>query len=453
MMNLGLHDKTFYNKLFKISIPIILQNLISSVLNMVDTVMVGSLGAPQIAAVGLANQIFFVFFLLIYGINSGCGIFIAQYWGSRDRENIRRTMAFSILVGTAVGLIFTFLALYMPRQILILFRIEPDVLAYGVEYMRYSALSYLLASISVSYSFAARSIGEAKTPMLISAVSLTIHAILNFILIFGYLGLPRMEIKGAAIGTVISRVIEVSALLYWVYVINKDGVLSATLKDAAKLSLKYIKNIMITAMPVILNDVSWSLGMTMYSAAYARLGTTAMASIQIANTVQNIFIVISIGLASSCAVMLGNSIGENNKEGAISYANRFIRLGTLAGAVLGVMLVLISPVILMLFGSSHEAQQLAQVILVIMGLFLWSRYLNNILVVGILRSGGDTTFAMVMETCSVWLIGVPLAFMGALWWHLPVFLVYTLISLEELVKSYLGLIRVRSRKWVRDVRT
>ncbi len=452
MLDLGLHDKKFYNKLFTIAVPIMVQNLISSVLNMVDTVMVGALGAPQIAAVGLANQIFFVFFLLIYGINSGCGIFIAQYWGSKDKENIRKTMAFSILVGTTVGLIFTLLALYIPRQILMLFRVEPDVLEYGVGYIRYSALSYLLASIAVSYSFAARNIGEAKTPMLISTVSLATNALLNFVLIFGYFGFPRLEIEGAAIATVIARFIEALSLICWVYFIRKDGVLSATLKDAAKLSRGYIKTILITAMPVILNDVSWSLGMTMYSAAYARLGTTAMAAIQIANTVQNIFIVISIGLASSCAVMLGNTIGENNKEGAISYAGRFVQLGTLAGALLGVVLILISPLVLMLFGSSPEAQRLAQIILLIMGVFLWSRFMNNILVVGVLRSGGDTTYAMVMETCSVWLVGVPLAFMGALWWHLPVFWVYTLISLEELVKSYLGLTRVRSRRWVKDVR-
>jgi Na+-driven multidrug efflux pump len=237
-----------------------------------------------------------------------------------------------------------------------------------------------------------------------------------------------------------------------VYIVRKNKVISPRLKDIKRLNLKYIRNILTTAIPVILNDVFWALGMTMYSAAYARIGTAAIAAIQIANTAQNIFIVISIGLASSCAVMLGNEIGSGDKERAMLYAKRFLIIGTSAGLVLGVILILISPIVLLMFSNSQAVQQLAQKIMLIMGIFLWCRFMNSILVVGVLRSGGDTTFSMILETCSVWLVGVPLAFAGALWWHLPVYLVYTLICLEELIKAYFGLKRVRSNKWVRDVR-
>lgn len=452
MFGLDLKDKTFYNKMLAISLPIMLQNLISSVLNMVDTVMVGALGEAQIAAVGLANQVFFVFFLLIYGINSGCGIFIAQYWGSKDEENIRRTIGFSVSAGAVVGLAFTLLALYMPRQIMQFFTTDQKVIEYGIGYMRYVSLSYMLTSISIAFSFAARNIGDVKAPTIISTSSLLVNGLLNFILIFGYFGFPRLEVQGAAIATVIARLVEAVALIYWVYVLRKSKVLAPGLKDIKRLTSKYIGNILVTAIPVILNDVFWALGMTMYSAAYARIGTTAIASIQIANTVQNIFIVISIGLASSCAVMLGNEIGSGNKDNAILYANRFMRISALGGMLLGIILILISPIILMLFSNTQAVQQSAQKILLIMGVFLWARFMNNTLIVGILRSGGDTTFSMILETCSVWLVGVPLAFAGALWWNISVYLVYTLISLEELVKIFLGMIRVRSKKWVRDVR-
>ncbi|HYE12603.1 MAG TPA: MATE family efflux transporter, partial [Patescibacteria group bacterium] len=158
MLDLGSKDKSFYNKMIAISVPIMLQNLISSVLNMVDTVMVGALGEAQLAAVGLANQIFFVFFLLIYGINSGCGIFIAQYWGSKDEENIKRTVGFSVVVGAVVGLIFTLVAFYLPRQIMQLFTIDNIVIEYGIDYMRFVSIGYVLTSISIAYSFAARNI-------------------------------------------------------------------------------------------------------------------------------------------------------------------------------------------------------------------------------------------------------------------------------------------------------
>ncbi|HYE08827.1 MAG TPA: MATE family efflux transporter, partial [Patescibacteria group bacterium] len=291
-----------------------------------------------------------------------------------------------------------------------------------------------------------------KAPTIISTVSLILNGVFNFVLIFGYLGFPRLEVQGAAIATVLARLVEALALVYWVYAVRKNKVLSPSMKDIKRLNMTYIKNILVTAIPVILNDVFWALGMTMYSAAYARIGTTAIASIQIANTAQNIFIVISIGLASSCAVMLGNEIGSGEKQKAILYAKRFLVIGAMAGLLLGVLLILISPVVLMLFSNTQAVQQIAQKIMLIMGIFLWCRFLNGILVVGVLRSGGDTTFAMILETCSVWLVGVPLAFAGALLWHFPVYFVYTLITLEELVKAFFGIKRVRSNKWVRDVR-
>lgn len=452
MFDLGLKDTKFYSKMYAIALPIMLQNLLSSVVNMVDTVMVGALGKEQIAAVGLANQVFFIFFLLIYGINSGCGIFIAQYWGSKDEDNIRKTLGFSVLVGTLVGLVFTLVAFYLPRQIMGLLSPDQAVIEHGTVYMRYVSASYLLASISVSYSFAARNIGEVKVPMIASAISLVINGVLNFVLIFGYVGFPRLEIKGAAIATVIARLVEAAALVYWVYKLRKNKVLAAKLKDIKKLNFKYIKNMMITAIPVIMNDVFWALGMTMYSVAYARISTSAIASIQIANTVQNLFMVIAMGLATSCAVMLGNEIGSGSKENAILYANRYLKIGVLLGAVLGVLLLITSPIVLGFFGTTTEVQQLAQIIIMIMAAFLWCRFYNSIMVVGILRSGGDTTFAMVLETCSVWLVGVPLAFAGALWWHMPVYWVFALITMEELVKAYFGIHRVRSNRWVRDVR-
>lgn len=452
MFDLGLKDRSFYNKMIAIALPIMLQNLISSVLNMVDTVMVGALGEAQIAAVGLANQVFFVFFLLIYGINSGCGIFIAQYWGSKDEGNIKRTMGFSVIFGAVVGLMFTLIALYLPRQIMQIFTTDEVVIKHGIGYMRYVSLSYVLTSISIAYSFAARNIGDVRVPTFISAISLVINGILNFILIFGYLGFPRLEVEGAAIATVIARLAEAVALVFWVYIIRRNKVLAAKLSDVKRLEFSFIKNIMITAIPVILNDVFWALGMTMYSAAYARISTTAIASIQIANTIQGIFMVIAMGLATSCAVMVGNEIGAGQKDKAILYGNRYMKIGALLGLSLGIVLVLISPLVLMLFSSTHEVQLAAQKIIFIMGIFLWIRFMNSILVVGILRSGGDTTFSMILETCTVWIVGVPLAFMGALWWHLPIYWVYSLISMEELFKGYFGLMRVKSNKWVRDVR-
>ncbi len=451
MLNLGFNDRNFYNKMIAIAIPIMLQNLISSMLNMVDTAMVGALGEAQIAAVGLANQVFFLFYLLIYGINSGCGIFIAQYWGSKDEENIRKTLGFSLIVGVVVGFIFTLIALYLPRQIMQLFTIDEAVIEYGITYMRAVSISYVMTSISVAYSFAGRNIGDVKMPTIISAASLLVNGALNYVLIFGFFGFPRLEVEGAAIATVIARVVEAIAIVLWVYAIRKDKVLFTRPRDIKRLDVGFIKNILITAIPVIFNDMFWALGMTMYSVAYAHISTTAIASIQIANTVQNIFMVIAIGLSTSCSVMIGNRIGSGDKKNAILYGNRYIKIGILVGVAFGFLLILASPVILLMFSGTQAVQQAAQKIILIMGVFLWIRFLNYILVIGILRSGGDTIFSMILETCTIWIVGVPLAFAGALWWHFPAHIVFILISLEELVKSYFAMKRVRANKWVRNI--
>lgn len=442
-------DKTFFKTMLSIALPITLQNFISSSLNMVDTVMVGELGEIQIAAVGLANQLFFLFSLILFGINSGTSIFISQFWGKRDIPNIRRVVGIALLSGALISLVFMLVALIAPETVLQAFTEDRNVIAYGTGYLRIVSMSYIITAISFTYNFACRSIGHAKLPMAVSAISLGTNTLLNYLLIFGKLGFPHMGVEGAALATLIARIVEVVLLIGVIY--HKKYALASRFDEMFKLSRDFVLKFFKTTTPVILNEGFWSLGMTMYSAAYARIDTGAVAAVQIANTVQNLFMVVFFGMGNACAVMIGNKIGANKNETAIEYAKKFSLLGPSLGVFMGLLLILSSRLILKFFNVSSSVENDAVKILFVIALVMAVKVFNILLVVGILRSGGDTRYSMFLEIGSVWLIGVPLAFLGALYFKLPIYMVVSLVSLEEVVKAAVGIPRFISKKWVRNV--
>ncbi|WP_130808171.1 MATE family efflux transporter [Senegalia massiliensis] len=443
------NDKEFFKRLIAIALPISIQNLISSSLNMVDTVMIGKLGETSIASVGIANQLFFFFTLLMFGLNSGSAIFISQYWGKRDITNIRRVLGFSIISGTLISLIFTMSALLIPEKILGIFTNDKEVIQLGVSYLLIVCFSYTITSITFSYSFASRSIGNAKLPMIVSAISLGVNTTLNYLLIFGNFGFPALGIKGAAIATLIARIIELTLLLTTIY--RKGLVLDAKIREMKDLSKAFIMRIVKTTTPVILNEAFWSLGVITYSAVYGRISTEAFASVQISNTVQQVFMVVSMGIGNAAAVMIGNSIGAKDETKAIGYAKRFSIITPLIGIIIGILIIVFSPLIISFFEVSVIVRENVEKILIVFAIFMAFKVFNTTLIVGILRGGGDTTVSLFIEAGSVWLIGVPMAIVGGHILNLPVYYVVVLVSLEEFVKAMVGIPRVISKKWVRNV--
>jgi putative MATE family efflux protein len=449
MKNILFKDKAFTKTLISIALPIVIQNFISSSLNMVDTMMIGRIGETEIASVGLANQYFFLFMLLLFGTNSGSAIFIAQFWGKQDIKNIRRVLGICLITGGTGALIFTAGALTVPDIILSIFSEDIKVIELGSKYLKIVGFSYIITCISFAFGFASRSIGQAKLPMLVSIIALGCNTLLNYLLIFGNFGFPKMGIEGAALATLISRIIEMVMLLAIIY--NSKGVLAGKLYQMLDLSKEFVIKVFKTTLPVIINEFFWALGMTVYSIAYARIGTSAIAAVNISNTIQNLFLVISFGLANACAVMIGNKIGAKEEEVGIEYAKRFSILVPLIGIIMGVILYIFSPVILSLFKITPEGYDYCIKILVVLSICMPIRMLNSTVIVGILRSGGDTKYSLCLEMGTIWLVGVPLAFLGAFIWKLPVYWVVALVSIEQLVKSLIGIPRVYSRKWLKNV--
>lgn len=450
-MRTSFKNKDFFKVMMSIALPITLQNLIASSVNMLDTLMITSLGNESLAAVGLANQVFFFYSVTIFGVATGSSIFIAQFWGKKDTENIGKIMGISLAIVTLLGILFTLAALIVPEYIMKIFSNDSEVIRLGVDYLKIVSLSYIITGISFSYAVASRSIGQAKMPMVASMVSFTTNAVFNYLLIFGKLGLPQLGVKGAAYATVLARILEIALILYSIYS-NKNNPLAQNIKAMTNWSKDFIKKYFKTAYPVILNEAFWSLGTVLYSLAYAKIGTEAAAAVQILSTVQNIFMVMTRGLANACTVMVGNKIGAEEENEAIEYANSFMILSVTLGLILGILLFISTDAILLFFRNItpglHES---SKKLLIVAAFFFFVKSFNGTLIVGVLRGGGDTKFSMVLEMGAVWLVGVPLAFLGALVFKLPVYYVSILVNMEEVVKAVIGIPRIISKKWVTNV--
>lgn len=442
-------DKEFYKAMLVLAVPIIVQNLISTSLNMVDTLMIGRLGEVELAAVGLANKFYFFFSLVLFGIYSGSGIFMAQFHGKKDGKSIKKVMGLSLAIGLVISIIFSVLAIVTPEFVLSIFSEDKSLIHTGSQYLKIVGFSFVLNGIAYGYAIACRSVKLAKLPMVVSMFALGFNTVLNAILIFGMFGIVPLGVRGAAIATLIARIIEFVLIVGIIY--YRKLPLAVKFKDFKGISNKFMRNYIKIAMPVMIHEGLWSLGMTMYAVAYARIGTDSVAAIQISGTIEDIFFVVIIGVANACAVMIGNKIGEGKKEVAIEYSKKFAILGIIFGVLMGILIAILAPLIVKLFKINDHTAKITIIILYIKSVSLIFKFFNTVLFVGILRSGGDTKFALILEISAVWGIGVTLAFFCSMVLKMPVQLVVIFVSLEEVFKTIVGTRRMKSNKWIREV--
>lgn len=442
-------DKKFFKALLKLSLPIMIQNLISSMINLVDTVMVGKLGEVEIAAVGIANQYFFLFNMILVGLCGGCSVFIAQFWGKRDTKNINKVMGMGLISVFFFSIIFMIGGLIFPEKIISIFNKDPLVIELGSQYLTTIIISYIFTGITFLYSYALRSTGNTVQPLVVSIASLIINMFFNYMLIFGKFGASALGVYGAAIATVIARVAETIILIFLIY--KSKDILAATIRDLTDFNFDFVKKSYKVIFPVILNDICWGLASLVYAAVYGRIGTQAVAAVQICNTVNNLFMVVGYGLSSSAAIMIGNIIGEGNERQGTDYAKKFLSISVITSIILGMFLSITSPLILNMFNVSSDVRNSAQAILYIISFILFIRIAGLVIIVGILRGGGDASKAFIIEGFTMWFVGVPLIIIGAFVFKFPVHIVYALAIVEELAKCILGLIRIKSGKWIKNL--
>ncbi len=442
-------DQTqFYKTLFKIAIPITIQNTVMSSLNLIDTIMIGQLGEVEVAAVGLANRFYFILILTSFGLSSGAAMFTAQFWGKKDVEHIGKPMGIALICGIALAFFFSLGALLVPEKIMQIFTKDPIVAANGAVYFRIVAFTYIPTAITMTYSFVLRSIEQVKLPMFASATALLVNTFLNYCLILGHFGFPALGVEGAAIATLIARFLEVASLLVITY-IKKYPVFVP--RDLLRISFVFVKQFFAKTLPVIANEFFFVMGLTAFSIVYGRMGTSEIAAVNIVIPVERILMSFFFGVGNAAAVMIGNQIGAGREDNAFFYAKKFVGLAILGGMLGGGVVFLGSPVIVSLFKVSSEVRYLAVRILYVVSFVLWIKIFNMLTAIGIFRGGGDTTFTMLMDLFGVWGFGVPLAIVGAFVFKLPVYHVFLLVCLDEMFRMILGLWRLYSKRWIHNL--
>lgn len=448
-MKKTLKDKRFFLAILTLVIPITLQNLISSSLNMVDNLMIGRLGESSIAAVGLVNQYFFIFMLCLTGINAGAGIFMSQFWGKKDISNIRKMLGLDMILSLIVSFLFFIPASLFSREIIKIFTKDTEVINLGVQYIRIISVTFVLTSITQAYSTTLRCIGIARLPMFGSLIGVLTNAFLNWVFIFGHFGFSAMGVAGAAIATSIARLVEMIFIIVCAY--KSNSVIPRKLKNIIGFDHEFVKMYFKTSSSVIVNELVWSIGLSVYSIIYAKIGIREVASMQIASTINNLFMVFSIGLANAAAIMIGNKIGAGEEKIAINYAIKLGIFAPIVGLITGISLWIASPAVVGLFKINKDTLDITITVLKIMAFFAPLRFFNVLMIVGIFRGGGDTTYSMLVQLGTIWCFAIPAGFIAATYFKLPLEKVFFIISLEEVVKIFFEAKRLRSKKWIRNV--
>lgn len=442
-------DAEYYRRMLQVGLPITLQQFVMSSLNLVSVMIIGQLGETAIAAVGLGNQIGFLHNLLLFGITSGSAIFTAQLWGKGDVPSIRKVLGLCLSLGMLAGAFFWALSLFFPELALGIYTKDAAVVALGSQYLRIFGWAFLLMPVTFSFAAVLRSIGDVRTPLVISMIALSLNTLLSYGLIFGYFGMPEMGVRGAALAGLIARVLECVGLLFLVY--RKNGPTAARLGELFRYDVIFIRKILGRVLPVALNELLWSLGIAAYNVVYARIGTDAIAAMNIAGSIDNMAFVIFIGVGNACAILVGNRIGAGEEEQAYRYAGRSLGLCIFGGLFVGGVILAVTPLVLSVYKVDPLVIEYTRKVLFIIAAFVWMRAANMVIFIGILRSGGDTRFGFFLDAGTIWVVGVPLAALGAFAFHLPVYLVYLLVMMDELTKFVVGTWRYFSRRWIHNL--
>ncbi|QHI72446.1 MATE family efflux transporter [Aminipila terrae] len=432
-----------------IALPIAMQSLISSSLNLIDNLMVGSLGETELAAVGIAIQICFIHWIVMFGFTSGVATFMAQFWGVKDLTNIKKTTGFAICVCLSISLVFFLIAMLFPQTVMKLFTNIPELIKLGTGYIRTIAFTFLTISVTVPFTAALRTTQQTKIPLYISIFVFTTNTILNYVFIFGKFGAPKLGVTGSALATLIARCFELLLILFVVFV--KKNIVAGHFSEHFGWSRQLVRRIVRNAVPTTMNETFWSVGTAMYVAAYARVGVTEYAAVQASNVINNLFILAAFSIGDATLILVGQKLGEGKLDFAYELGRKLLRVGIALGIISGGVLMISSKFIISLFDLTPAGREDAFYILLVYGAFMWLIVYNGICITGILRSGGDTIFAMAVETGTVWLYAVPMAFITALVLHLPIYLAVLLVKTEDILKSFILVRRFRSKKWAKNV--
>lgn len=449
-----LGDRTFWRVTLSLALPVAIQNVLTSSFQLVDTMMVSRLGDVTLSAVGMAAQWGWLCFVLSFGLCSGMSVFVSQYWGIKDFKGIRRVLGIGILTGLLFSAIFLLVASFAPEWVLRLFNKDEAVIAAGCKYLRIVCFSYPAVVLTNILSVVLRNTGRVKLPMYVSMITTVANAFVDYGLIFGAFGFPELGVQGAALATCISS--WLGPVLILIFSAVQKNMLTGSVRELFSFGFQNLKLFFSRAAPVILNEFLWALGILVLNMIYSNQGYEYYAGVTIFRTFSDLAFAFFVGLSNACVIMVGKSIGQGKIARGISDAKCFSVLMPLAGLLVGCLMIVFRNPLISIFATGDALSQLtlntALMVTIFCSVELLLRNIPYVQIVGVFRSGGDTLHGMLYDLGSLWLVGIPAAFIAAHVFHAPFLVVIAAAYLgEDIPKAILCLRHFISMRWIMPV--
>ena len=449
MSRLFVKEKSFYKLILSIAVPVVLQNMITIGVNIMDTLMLGNYGEVQLSASSLANEFINIYHIMCMGMSMGAAVLTAQYYGADNNPSLKKIVTIVLRMGLVIAAAFTVVTLLFPEELMRLYTPDEAVIEKGVLYFRISAVTYVLLGVSLILTNILRTVHQVRFPLVLSIVTFFVNVFFNWVFIYGRLGAPEMQIEGAALGTVIARLVECGSLVTYFFVFDKR--IGYRIKDLFMKCGDHVRVYITYAIPVMVSDTLLALGNSAVSIIMGHIGASFVAANSIISQTVRLSTVFNQGLSSASSVITGNTLGKGERDKAYHQGVTFLCLSILIGLAAAVIILLISPLLVESFNITQETKGIAYQLMASVSVMMVFQTVQSVLTKGVLRGGGDTRFLMLADILFLWLASIPLGYLCGLVWHLSPFWIYAALKIDWVIKSVWCIFRLRSKKWIRVV--
>lgn len=452
-----LGDKAFYKKVLTLALPISLQSLITIGVNMLDTIMVGTLGEMELSATSLANQFINIYHIFCMGLGMGASVMVSRYWGMRESEPeksalaLKKTICIMVRLTLGLALLFAIATLVMPGTIMGMYTPETEVTALGIIYFRYSIVTYFFMGLSLVCTIVLRSVGQVRMPLYVSIGAFGVNLVANYAFIFGKLGMPKMGIAGAALGTLIARVFEAGMICG--YLFFRDKAIGFRLRHLGMKTADLLQEYVRISIPVLVSDGILAIGSNTVIMVIGHLGVAFVAANAITSVTQQLSNVLTQGVSQAGAIVTGQTLGEGDRDKALSQGYAFLGLGLCLGLLAALVIRIISGPVIGAYNVSEETAQVAEQLMEAIGFIMIFQSANSIMTKGVLRGGGDTKMLMLADNIFLWVLSIPLGLLAGFVLGLPAFWIYTCLKFDQIAKTVWCVFRLRGGKWIKKIST
>ena len=444
-----LGTKELYKRMARIAIPVSLQSLITVGINLMDTIMLSGMGDAQLSASSLASQFINLFMICCMGIGMGASVLTSRYWGMQDRHSLKKSVTIMLRLVLSFASVFTVATILIPDWIMRMYSPDREIIHYGIIYLRWLLPTYFCMGLSLTCTIVLRSVGQVKVPLLTSIAAFFVNVFFNWMFIFGKLGAPRMEIAGAALGTLIARVFELLAICGWFFFADKR--IGYRIKHIAMRSGDLLHEYIRISIPVLISDSLLALGNNAVSMVMGHIGQAFVAANSVTMVTQQLSSVLTTGVSNASGILTGHTMGEGDFDKAQKQGYAFLFMSFVIGCFAALVILVLRAPIINFYKVSPEAKEIAWELMDAILIIVIFQSMSSILTKGVLRAGGDTKFLMAGDILFLWVASIPLGYLAGLVFHWPAFWVYTFLKIDQIIKCIWCFFRLKSGKWMKKI--